>query len=295
MKNVFEIGKLVLKIFFKIKICFQLTFEFSVFFPQTLDIQFVLCALLQISLQSPTFSIDGRFLFSPIASAGRPAGISLTKSIKFLPSNGDGSSQEPDDSSNQPDYNSPSNSGSPSSTASPDSDGSDFSSTPSPSTPSTTPEEPEDNEPSSTVPSAPSLRTFYNSPIYYPTHRLSVSTRPPNTPHHFTDDIVRSDFSDGVHRIVSDRQSYEIRYSGHPYGSVSVLRNDPLVVPAITPLRTVIHPTIEGNYDLHYPSNVPVDALSVYRVPQIPAQLFSAAPLNWNGLRIAPYTVRRFV
>lgn len=45
--------------------------------------------------------------------------------------------------------------------------------------------------------------------------RISVTTRPPNTLHHFTNDlIVRSVISNGVHKIESERESYEIRYTG---------------------------------------------------------------------------------
>lgn len=42
-----------------------------------------------------------------------------------------------------------------------------------------------------------------------PSFRIPVSTRPPGVPHH--DDIVLSEFKDGVHRIVSNRQTFEFR------------------------------------------------------------------------------------
>lgn len=45
------------------------------------------------------------------------------------------------------------------------------------------------------------------------TARLSVTTRKPGTPHHIidADNIVRSEFINGIHKITSDRQSFEFK------------------------------------------------------------------------------------
>lgn len=56
---------------------------------------------------------------------------------------------------------------------------------------------------------------------------LFVTTRPPNTLHHFTDDfVVRSEFSNGVQRIESEREKYEIRYTDAYKDSVKVISVD---------------------------------------------------------------------
>lgn len=57
--------------------------------------------------------------------------------------------------------------------------------------------------------------------------RLSVTTRRPGTPHHFieADNIVRSEFINGIHKITSDRQSFEFKVLAGDESNVILTEN----------------------------------------------------------------------
>ncbi|XP_055295135.1 uncharacterized protein LOC129564906 [Sitodiplosis mosellana] len=156
------------------------------------------------------------------------------------------------------------------------------------------------------VPSAPVEVPTTVAPIdepVTPEFRLPVSTRPPGVPHHFTDDdnYIRYRISDGVHTIMSNRQSFEIRYtrpnSGSFLTSEKVLDDiaieskavpfedatklvTPVDTPVVTPVQeTVAHfvpPLIRGSNDaaLHTVAKVPLNDITVLALPQTEPQPF---------------------
>lgn len=147
-----------------------------------------------------------------------------------------------------------------------------------------------------------------------PELRLPVTTRAPGVPHHFKDDnddnFIRYEVSDGVHKFITNRQSFEFRYTNrntppllksgdvladiqediHP--KAEVLTDEtrlatPVDVPVATPVQeTVTHITpplihTSGSESIQ-PVTVPSKLVlpqNVLVLPQIPPQIFSAQAL----------------
>lgn len=78
--------------------------------------------------------------------------------------------------------------------------------------------------------------------------RFSVTTRPPNTPHHI-DDVVRADFIDGLQTIKSSKQSFEYKHGSEvrivEHGERPITRNVGFRVYGL-PERNENRPTFEA-------------------------------------------------
>lgn len=138
-----------------------------------------------------------------------------------------------------------------------------------------------------------------------PALRLPVTTRKPGVPHHFEeekdDNFIRYEIADGIHKITSNRQSFEIRYTNRNKGTQLKSEEDlpdiaieqkvekpenelKVETPADTPVPMPIEKTVNPDTPplFHNSNNVeqlatvgfPFTTLNVLTLPQLPPQPF---------------------
>lgn len=175
---------------------------------------------------------------------------------------------------------------------------------------------------SSHVQEVPTTIVPIDAPVT-PAIRLPVTTRPPGVPHHYKDDkddnFIRYEISDGVHKITSNRQSFEIRYTNRNKGtllkSVDVSEDIPVEsksemmkdetrseahveTPITTPVQeTVVHvtpPLIRNLNDaaIQTVGIIPLNAINVLTHPEFPAQPFFNANTLISRIQALPFEER---
>lgn len=83
-----------------------------------------------------------------------------------------------------------------------------------------------------------------------PGSKISVTTRKPGTPHHVNaEDIVRSEFTDGIHRILSNNEMYEFKYPtiGSSTESQTNAQPETTTAPPLFHNEESSNPTAEAN------------------------------------------------
>lgn len=157
--------------------------------------------------------------------------------------------------------------------------------------------------------------------------RLPVTTRPPGVPHHFKDDkdddIIRYEISDGIHKITSNRQSFEIRYTNRNTGTLLKSGQDPediaieskaivpedetrLETPVETPVQekvqktpvqeTVAPPLIHSSNDVEQSATAGVAFANILpnflQLPVFPAQPFFHTGALISRIQALPFEER---
>lgn len=128
---------------------------------------------------------------------------------------------------------------------------------------------------SETVQVSTTIAPISNEEPVTPELRLPVSTRAPGVPHHFKDDddnVIRYEISNGIHKISSNRESFEIHYTNRD--TVSLLKSVP--DSEITSKAEVVAP--EDEIRLDTPVETPVST-SVQQMVTTPVQETVAPPL----------------
>lgn len=156
-----------------------------------------------------------------------------------------------------------------------------------------------------------------------PAIRLPVTTRPPGVPHHYKDEkddnFISYEISDGVHKITSNRQSFEIRYTNPNTGtllkSADVTEDIPIKsksevkedetrsekyeeTPVATPVQeAAIHvtpPLIRNSNDAAIQSvgTIPLNAINVLTQPEFPPQPFFNANALISRIQALPFEDR---
>lgn len=137
--------------------------------------------------------------------------------------------------------------------------------------------------------------------------RIPVTTRKPGEPHHFFDDdnYIQYEILDGVHKISSNRQLFEIRYTKPNYGTILKstdvsddipIESNPvepedskLEIPVHNSIATPVQTEVQTAPPLIRHSNDGTDINSMVTAPinflippQIEAQPFHQSSTQWN-------------
>ena len=137
--------------------------------------------------------------------------------------------------------------------------------------------------------------------------RIPVTTRKPGEPHHFfdNDNYIQYEILDGVHKIFSNRQSFEIRYTkpnSGTYFKSNELSDDisiesdpvkledskletPINTPIATPIQTEVQtapPLIHNSNDVNDIHTVVTVPSTILEPPRFEPQPFHYSSIQWN-------------
>lgn len=158
-----------------------------------------------------------------------------------------------------------------------------------------------------TTPSSDEGQLSPDIPLVSTELRIPVTTRKPGEPHHFYDDdnYIQYKILDGVHKIFSNRQSFEIRYTkpnsgtvlksselsdGIPIESNPVKLEDsklntPINTSIATPIQTEVQtapPLIHNSNDVTNIHTIVIAPSTFLEPPQIKPQPFHYSSIQWN-------------